>query len=83
MLAAFPNPATNEVSINYSLNKSGKVEIDIYDVTGKMFNTIKSDNLEIGNHSSNINVSNFNAGVYMYSVKSENAKMYSKFTIVK
>jgi hypothetical protein len=83
LLAAFPNPANNDITINFGLNQSSKVEIEIYDVTGKMVNSIKLDNLEAGNHSSKINTSNLNAGVYMYSVKSDNAKMFSKFTIAK
>lgn len=83
LLAAFPNPATNDITITFGLNQSSKVEIEIYDVTGKLVNSVKLDNLEAGNHSSKVNTSNLNAGVYMYSVKSENAKMYSKFTIAK
>lgn len=83
LLAAFPNPANNEITINFGLNQSSKVEIEILDVTGKIVNTIKLDNLEAGNHSSKVNTSNLNAGVYMYSVKSDNAKMFSKFTITK
>jgi hypothetical protein len=83
LLAAFPNPASNDITINFGLNQSSKVEIEVYDVTGKMVNSIKLDNLEAGNHSSKINTSNLNAGVYMYSVKSDNAKMFSKFTVAK
>jgi hypothetical protein len=83
LLAAFPNPATNDVSINFGLKQSSKVEIEIYDVTGKKVNTINLDELEAGNHSSKINTSNLSGGVYMYSVKSENSKMFSKFTIAK
>lgn len=83
LLAAFPNPATNDITINFGLNQSSKVEIEVYDVTGKLVNSVKLDNLEAGNHSSKVNTSNLNSGVYMYSVKSENAKMYSKFTIAK
>jgi hypothetical protein len=83
LLAAFPNPATSEVSINFGLSKSGKAEIEIFDVTGKLINSLKLDNLEIGNHTTKIDISNLNSGVYMYSVKSNNAKMFSKFTVVK
>ena len=83
LLAAFPNPATNEIAINFGLNQSSKVEIEIYDITGKSINTIKLDKLEPGNHTSKVSVSNLNTGVYMYSIKSENAKMFSKFTVTK
>lgn len=81
--AAYPNPASNQVSINYSLSQSGKVQIDIYDVTGKLVNTTKFDNLESGSHISNLDISNLNSGVYMYSIQSNSAKMFSKFTITK
>ena len=83
LLAAFPNPADNEISINFGLIQSGKVEIEIYDITGKIVDTIKLDKLESGSHTSKINTASLNAGVYMYSIKSENAKMFSKFTIAK
>jgi hypothetical protein len=49
----------------------------------KWLTLVKLDNLEAGNHTSKVNTSNLNAGVYMYSVKSDNAKMFSKFTISK
>jgi flagellar hook assembly protein FlgD len=52
------------LTINFGLNKSSKVEIEIYDVTGKKVNTIKLDKLEAGNHSSKINTSNLNAEVF-------------------
>lgn len=81
--AAFPNPAANEISINFGLSQSSKVEIEIYDLTGKMVNIIKLDNLETGNHTTKVNTASLNAGVYMYSVKSENTKMFSKFTVAK
>lgn len=83
LLAAFPNPATNDITINFGLNKSSQIDIEIFDVTGKNVKSIKMDNIESGNHSSKISLSELNAGVYMYSVKSDNAKMYSKFTIAK
>ena len=83
LTAAFPNPASSEVSINFGLNQASKVEIEVYDVTGKNVQTVKLDNLEAGNHTSKLNVAGLGAGVYVYSVKSENAKMFSKFTIAK
>lgn len=83
LFAAFPNPAANEITINFGLLKAGKAEIEIYDVTGKLVNSIKFDNLEAGNHTSKVDLSHLNAGVYLYSVKSENAKMYSKFSVTK
>lgn len=83
LLAAFPNPASSEVTINFGLNQDSKVEITLYDVAGKQVSTFKTDELSAGNHAQTINVSALNAGVYMYSVKSNNAQLFSKLTVVK
>ncbi len=83
LVSAFPNPATDEVSINFGLNQASSVEIEVYDVTGKLAQAIKLENLQVGEHTSKLNVSDLKAGVYMYSVKSTNAKMFSKFVISK
>lgn len=83
LLAAFPNPAANEITINFGLNRAGDAEIEIFDITGKRVNGIKMENLQAGNHTTKVDLSDLNAGVYMYSVKSANAKMFSKFTVTK
>lgn len=83
LMAAFPNPAANEITINFGLNKAGDAEIEIFDVTGKRVNVIKMENLQVGSHNTKVDLSTLNAGVYMYSVKSANAKMFSKFTVTK
>jgi hypothetical protein len=83
VLSAFPNPASDELSISYALNTSSNVEIEIYDMTGKLISTTKLGKLEVGNHKSQLDISNLNSGLYMYSVKLEDAKSFGKFTIAK
>lgn len=83
LLASFPNPAVNEVSINFGLNQSSKISIEVYDVTGKLVSTTKLDQLEAGNHTSKLDVSHLMPGVYLYAVKSNTATLYSKFSLVK
>lgn len=83
LFAAFPNPATNELNVNFGLKQSSNVEIEAFDVTGKSVYKTSYNNLEAGNHSAKLNTSNLSAGVYMYCVKTETGKMFSKFTITK
>lgn len=83
LLAAYPNPAANEVNINFGLNQSSKVEVSIYDVAGKLISTTKLDELEEGNHTTKLDVSSLNSGVYMYSVKANGSQLFSKFTVAK
>jgi PKD repeat protein len=43
MLKVYPNPMTNEVSIDYSVQSEGTVTIDVYDITGKLVRTLTSE----------------------------------------
>lgn len=83
LLAAFPNPANNEVNINFGLNQDSKVDITLYDVAGKEISTLSTDVLPAGNHSQPLNVSALGAGVYMYSIKSKGGQLFSRFTVAK
>ena len=83
LLQSFPNPASNELSINFGLNQPSKVEIEIYDVTGKMVSISKLTKLDAGNHNTTLDVSNLNSGLYFYSIKSENTKLFRKFMVAK
>lgn len=80
---AFPNPAKDEVNINFSLSQAGNAEIALFDVTGKQVEHVKLENLQAGSHSTKIDVSALNAGIYMYSVKANNAQAFSKLTVIK
>ncbi len=80
---AFPNPAKDEVNINFSLAQAGNVEIALFDVTGKQVENVKLENLQAGSHSTKMDVSSLNAGIYMYSVKANNAQAFSKLTVIK
>lgn len=80
---AFPNPAKDEVNINFNLAQAGNVEIALFDVTGKQVEHVKLENLQTGSHSAKLDVSVLNAGIYMYSVKANNAQAFSKLTVIK
>jgi len=80
---AFPNPAKDEVNINFNLAQAGSAEITLFDVTGKQAENVKLENLQAGSHSTKIDVSSLNAGIYMYSVKANNAQAFSKLTVIK
>lgn len=83
LFKAFPNPANTEVTVSYSLSKASSVNIEIYDINGKLVKTISERNAEAGQHNTKIDVSALEAGVYMYGVKTDGAKLFSKFTVTK
>jgi hypothetical protein len=63
----YPNPATENITVNYSLEQSTKVTYAIYDLTGKLVQT-ESSNRFPGAQQQNVNVNNLQAGTYLLSV---------------
>jgi len=84
LFAVSPNPSSNAVNINFSLNNSSKVDIEILDLTGKTVKTIKgTDTFSTGKHSITLDVTNLQSGSYIYSVNAAGTKMFSKFVVTK
>jgi hypothetical protein len=84
LYAASPNPAVNSVDINFSLENPSKVEIEVYDLTGKLVKSIKnSDSFSMGKHAVSVDISSLESGTYMYSINASGNKMFSKFVVTK
>ena len=47
-LSIMPNPTSGIVNLSFTLNTSGNVQIDIYDITGKMIESLESGYLDAG-----------------------------------
>lgn len=81
---AYPNPAQNETSIEYTLETSGNVVITINDITGR-----EVIRMEQGNQTANsskrvsINTSNLSNGAYFYNVIVNGVKQTNKLIINK
>lgn len=81
---AYPNPAQNETSIEYTLGTSGNVVITINDITGR-----EVIRMEQGNQTANsskrvsINTSNLSNGAYFYNVIVNGVKQTNKLVINK
>ena len=63
----YPNPATENITVNYSLEQSAKVTYTIYDLTGKQVQSDSSNRFP-GAQQQNVDVNNLQAGTYLFSV---------------
>lgn len=59
----YPNPANDNVTLNFGMEKPETVVVSIYDVTGKLVNTF-SNQANAGTNQLTLNVSGLNSGVY-------------------
>ncbi len=80
-LNAFPNPATDLVSITYSLNNSSDINIEVLDITGKTVANIAQGVKEQGTYKADINTSTFAAGVYYANVSHSEGVSTIKFVV--
>lgn len=64
-----PNPFNNTSIISYELENSSDVALVIYDLTGKMIQTVEAGSQMAGKHTIEINADNLAAGTYYYVLK--------------
>jgi len=61
----YPNPANSALTISYELATDGAVELSIYDLSGRLVETLVSGNQTAGRHSVSWDSSNSATGVYL------------------
>ncbi len=70
----YPNPFSEQTSLEFEIANSGMVEITIYDNSGKHIQSLKCENCQAGKNSLQWNSLDFNnnrvqSGVYYYEVR--------------
>lgn len=66
----YPNPATGNTQIDYSVSDASDVSIELYDVTGRNVKSILNSSAEPGEHSVEVNgLDKFAEGSYFYKIE--------------
>lgn len=79
----YPNPATENVAIDFSMNTESSVEVTITDLSGKAVYTSNLGNKTVGSHSVNVNTTTFSNGIYVVNFKTANGIITEKLVIRK
>jgi len=80
----YPNPSnTGSTRIDYSLEQSAMVDLELRDVSGKTVQTLESGNRAPGVHHVDVNTANLDAGVYFYTLTTNNAVSTKRMTVVR
>jgi len=77
----YPNPSQNIANINYSMNTSNSVSIDIYNVEGQKVKAVVLGNQSSGSHNYSVNVSGLSNGTYFLNLITGNENTVTKFVI--
>ena len=76
-MSAYPNPGNSTTTINYAIEKPGKVTLNVIDITGKAItNLVNNEEKIAGFHETSLDMSKLTKGIYIYKLMS-----YSGITI--
>ncbi len=67
----YPNPFNSSTTIYYTINKPGKVCLQVYNSAGQVVKTLFDEYRNSGRYSVNFNAQNLPSGVYFYQLKSD------------
>ncbi len=79
----YPNPAVTQFNLNYTLPKAQEVNVSLYEMNGKLIQTVVSEKQAEGEHSIKMNNPSLKAGVYLIKLQTENKLSVKKIIITK
>ena len=74
----FPNPAVDLVTLYFELEKSGTVEVKLYDTKGALVKDLYSDKAKAGSNFFSFSMSPLNAGSYVLRITSKGADVLTR-----
>jgi len=80
-LNAYPNPVVNTLNLDINFALGGQTEIDMVDMTGKVFKLIANDNYSIGQHSLQVETGDFVNGIYFIRITNNGRSTQYKVSI--
>jgi len=83
----YPNPFKNELKIKYQLKQTSRVEIAIYDIQGRLVNSLINESQHIGSHTFQWNAINAQGntvsnGIYIIELKLPEETYYKRVVFV-
>ena len=78
----FPNPLTLDSKISFELKKDQWVIINLYDLSGRLVNSILDERLPKGNHISPINIRGLEMGIYFIKMQNLEGNYTSKVLVI-
>ncbi len=79
----YPNPFNPTTTINYTIPKSEYVTIKVYDILGKLVQTLVNKEQTTGTYHIQISGANLSSGVYFYQLKAGNFIQAKKMIVLK
>ena len=80
----FPNPTSNLLNINFTLNRISDIKIDLFDLLGKSVKTIlDSNNQSVNSYQTSSSINDLDSGIYFIKIKINEKEKIIKILITK
>ncbi|MDD5766602.1 MAG: family 10 glycosylhydrolase [Candidatus Marinimicrobia bacterium] len=83
LLPNYPNPFNGQTTLAFILPKSGNVQIQVFDLTGREVRNLNLKNQAAGRHNLRLDFGDLRSGVYIYRVASNDKQKVGKMALVK
>ena len=79
----YPNPFNPVTTISYELPKDSDVTLTIYDITGRLIETLVNEKQQPGYYSVQWDASQYSSGVYIYRIQADGFSAVKKCLLIK
>jgi hypothetical protein len=79
----YPNPVSTSTMFSYQLTKNVNVNVEVYDLAGRLVISMPQGNQDAGTHRVTINAENLSNGTYFYALTAGDYKTTKKMVVVK
>lgn len=76
-----PNPASEYANVQIMMNNQSKVEVNVYDVMGKLVMSNNYGMQATGSHTYKVNTSSLTNGLYIFNIKAEGSQTTKKVIV--
>ncbi len=81
LYAAYPNPSRETINFVFSLPDDGRVELSVYDLSGRRLATLVSSDLATGRHEVSWSCADVESGVYLYRLETEAGSITQRLVV--
>jgi hypothetical protein len=79
----YPNPFNAETSIGYTVAEAGNVNLSVYDISGRLVETLVDGYQSAGEHLASWNASSVSSGVYFYKLSTSSYSATKMMNLLK
>ena len=82
-LTNYPNPYNPETKIDYTIPKSGKVKLEVFNIQGSLIKVLVDKTQSAGNYQVLFGGDNIPSGIYMYRLTTERSSITKKMVLIR